>query len=96
MEGNWTPIKASRDNIGISHLFFTDDLMLFGKASEDNYEAIMEVLECFYVELGQKVSVEKSRIYFSQNITHNLKEIICEKLGIHASNNLGEVFGLSP
>ena len=43
---------SPRDNIGISHLFFADDLMLFAKASRDNYEAIMEVLECFRAKSG--------------------------------------------
>lgn len=52
MEGNWTLVKASRDSIGISHMFFADDFMLFVKASENNYEAIMEVRECFRAESG--------------------------------------------
>ena len=91
MEGNWTLVKASRDNIGISHLFFVDDLMLFAKASEDNCETIKEVLECFYAELSQKVSVNKSQIYFSQNVSFDLKEIICENIGIHATITLGNI-----
>ena len=45
MEGNWTLVKASGDNIGISHPFFAVDLMLFAKASEDNCETIKEVLK---------------------------------------------------
>ena len=68
MEGVWKPLKASRDNIGISHLFFADDLILFAKVDEDSCEAILEVLDEFYEELGQKVSMEKSRIYFSPNV----------------------------
>ena len=91
MEGNWTLVKASGDNIGISHLFFVDDLMLFAKASEDNCETIKEVLECFCAELSQKVSVNKSQIYFSQNVSFDLKEIICENIGIHATITLGNI-----
>lgn len=45
-------VLPSRDNIGISHLFFADDLMLLAKASEDDYQAIMEVLECFRAVSG--------------------------------------------
>ena len=74
MEGNWTLVKASGDNIGISHLFFVDDLMLFAKASEDNCETIKEVLECF-----------------CQNVSFDLKEIICENIGIHATITLGNI-----
>ena len=93
MEGNWTPVKASGGNIGISHPFFADDLMLFAKASEDNCETINEVLECFCAELSQTVSVDKSRIYFFQNVSSDLKEIICENIGVHATNNLGKYLG---
>ena len=39
------------------------------------------------------MSIEKSRISFSQNVALELKEIICEKLGIHATNNLGKYLG---
>ena len=36
MEGVWKPLKALRDNIGISHLFFVDDLILFAKVDVDS------------------------------------------------------------
>lgn len=41
------------------------------------------------------MNVEKSQIYFSQNVAPELKEIICEKLGVHAINNLGKYLGFS-
>ena len=30
----WTPLKALKHNLGISHLFFADDFMLFAKANK--------------------------------------------------------------
>ena len=93
MEGNWNPIKASRDNIGISHLFFADDLMLFATATEENSETIKEVLELFCTESGQKISTCKSRVYFSQNVDDDLKGRICGNLNIQATNNLGKYLG---
>ena len=48
--GEWKPLKASRENIGISHLFFVDDLILFAKVEEQTYEAISEVLSRFCKE----------------------------------------------
>ena len=33
MEGAWTPLKASRENMEFTHLFFVDDLILFSKVS---------------------------------------------------------------
>lgn len=93
MEGNWIPVKASKDNIGISHLYFGDDLMLFAKASKENSVSIKEVLDYICVESGQKVSVEKSRIYFSQNVSSDFKEKMCENIEIHATNNNGKYLG---
>jgi len=81
-ENIWKPLKASRENVGISHLFFADDLILFAKIDEEACEAISEVLQIFYNESGQKVSLEKSRIYFSPNVEAEVKDGMCEKLGI--------------
>ena len=52
LKGDWVPIKASKNNTGVSHLFFANDLMLFAKASEKGSEAIKEVLNCFCSESG--------------------------------------------
>jgi len=30
-EGNWTPMKVSHLNVGVSHLFFANDLILFSR-----------------------------------------------------------------
>ena len=89
MEGVWKPLQASRDNIGISHLFFADDLILFAKVDVDSCEAISEVLEKFYEESGQKVSMEKSRIYFSPNVQPEINSGISSRLGIQATTNIG-------
>lgn len=62
----WDPIKASRGGSAFSHLFFVDDLMLFGKANEKNCQSIKDTLEVFCELSGQKVNNDKSRIYLSQ------------------------------
>ena len=59
VNGDWVPIKASRENIGIFHFFCVDDLILFAKVEEKACEAILEVLNRFCKESGQKVSLEK-------------------------------------
>ena len=93
IEGEWAPIKASRGNLEISHLFFADNLILFAKANDEGSEAINEVLDLFCSEFRQKVNSAKSRIYFSQNVEVGLKSKICENLNIQATNNLGKYLG---
>ena len=48
----WFPLKASRGNIKISHLFFADDLILFAKVTNEIGEVIPEVLHTFCMEFG--------------------------------------------
>ena len=56
-------------------------------------EAISEVLNRFCEESRQKVSLEKSRIYFSPNVQEGISEEICSKLGIQATTNIGKYLG---
>ncbi|XP_019164608.1 PREDICTED: uncharacterized protein LOC109160818 [Ipomoea nil] len=39
--GRWKPISVARGGIDVSHLFFADDLMLFGEASEHQAGVMM-------------------------------------------------------
>ena len=89
----WDKVKASRNGLSFSHVFFADDLMLFAKADHKNCEAIIEVLDNFCNLVGQKVSQEKSKILFCSNVTRRRKRFIYRKLGIHATTNLGSYLG---
>lgn len=47
----------------------------------------------FCEESGQKVSLEKSKIYFTPNVQTKVKEEICVRLGIQATTNIGMFLG---
>ncbi|KAK9988891.1 hypothetical protein SO802_029130 [Lithocarpus litseifolius] len=79
MEKNWIPMKASRTNVEISHLFFADDLMLFAKVDKKCAASIKRVLDQFCIESGQAISVVKSCIYFSPNTPNSIKNNIYVK-----------------
>ena len=95
VNGSWTPLKASKDNLGFSHLLFVDDIILFSKANASGCEVIAKVLEKFCRESGQKISHEKSRIYFSSNVSEELKEEISGRLDISETNNIGKYLGFT-
>ena len=42
---------------------------------------------------GQKISKEKSRVYFSLNVDGNKRDELCEVLGIWSSPKLGKYLG---
>ncbi|CAN0838994.1 hypothetical protein LINGRAHAP2_LOCUS2457 [Linum grandiflorum] len=43
---------------------------------------------------GQEVSREKSRIYFSKNVSHTLASNICQVLGMSKTETLGRYLGI--
>ena len=93
VEGSWIPLKASRDNLGFSHLLFANDIILFCKVGHDAYGAIFDVLNKFCSKLGQKISLEKSRIYFSPNVKEEERMEVCDLLGIQETRSIGKYLG---
>lgn len=65
---------------------FANDLILFVEANDEACEAIPNVLH-------QKVSMEKSRIYFSSNMDLEKKEEKCSILGIHSTTTFKKYLG---
>ena len=46
------PLKVGRNGLGISHLMFANDLILFGEATTNQIEVVMECLNVFLNALG--------------------------------------------
>lgn len=78
--GAWKPMRASRNGPQLSNLAFADDLILFGEASTDQARVIMACLDQFCEMSGSKVSVAKSRVFFSRNTDDNTRRLVCEEL----------------
>lgn len=60
----------------VSHLAFTDDLILFAEATVDQACIINNILNLLCASSGQKVSKEKIRVYFSRNVSWEVKSDI--------------------
>ena len=72
---------------------FVDDLLLFAKIDESNIEALVEVLDEFCKFTGLKINKEKSKIFFSPNITTEEKMEIVNQTGICETHNLRKYLG---
>lgn len=52
----WIGIKAANLGVTISHLMFTDDLILFAKAEDNNCRVVMDILNTLCSHSGQRVN----------------------------------------
>lgn len=92
--GDWKGIKVARDSIDLTHLFFADDLILFGQATKANCRAMMQVLNEFCDISGQTVNLSKSKLYVSPNIDRNKARRLSIFCGIALTNDLGKYLGV--
>ncbi|XP_050229329.1 uncharacterized protein LOC126678474 [Mercurialis annua] len=90
----WKPLTMGRDCPGLSHLFFADDLLLFGEASMGQVEIITRLLEIFCTSYGQRINKEKSKVLFSPNVPHASKILWANKLGFSNTDDLESYLGV--
>jgi len=80
-EGYIKGIAASRGAPSISHLLFADDSIVFCRAIVDECDRVVKVLEDYAASSGQKLSKDKTSLYFSKNTSRETKEYVKEKFG---------------
>ena len=90
----WKPIALSRGGPNLTHLCFADDLFIFAEASMSQVEVISNCLDIFCASSGQKVSKEKTKIYFSKNVNHTRATEIASSFGFSLTNDLGKYLGV--
>lgn len=93
-QGNWKTFGITRGGPFLSHLFFADDLIFFGKASQQNTQCIMNVLKDFCSMSGQKINPQKSKIMFSPKTATGNREAICSATGMSETDELGKYLGV--
>nr|BAE79385.1 unnamed protein product [Ipomoea batatas] len=90
----WKPVHITRGGTGISHLFFADDLMLFGEASEHQAQIMFDCLDSFSNASGLKVNFSKSLLFCSSNVNAGLKRAIGSILQVPVAESLGTYLGI--
>ena len=55
---------------------------------------IKQCLDTFCSSSGQRVSSEKTRIFFSRNVNHVIREDISREFNFSRTNNLGKYLGV--
>ena len=71
-----------------------DDLFIFTEASMQQVEVIKSCLQIFEANSGQKISAEKTRIYFSKNVHHARSLEIATEFGFTITGDLGKYLGV--
>lgn len=61
---------------------FVDDSLLFCKATEDECEEIIQILKIYEKATCQTVNLNKSEVIFGKRLASDVKENICNRLGI--------------
>lgn len=89
---NWQAVKVSKKGPTISHLFFADDLLLFGEATMKQAQIMEQILTEFCSESGEKINLRKSKLWFSKNTT--LARSISSNFGIPITKDLGSYLGV--
>lgn len=90
----WKPVLISQEGSSLSHIFFADDLLLFGEASFSQACKMEFLLAELCGISGQRVNRDKSRLWFSPDTPCYLQNSICSEFQVSATTNLGSYLGI--
>lgn len=93
-EKEWKPIKLSRDGPPISHLFFANDLFLYGEASLQQKEVTLACLNLLCEASGGLVSKAKTRLFVSKNVNHSWVKELSQLSGFMIPSDIGKYLGV--
>ncbi|XP_021760591.1 uncharacterized protein LOC110725418 [Chenopodium quinoa] len=86
--------KASRSGPAISHLLFAYDSLLFARATRQECEVIVDVLNRYEVASGQKINYEKSEVSFSGGVSAEQQDDLIGVLNMKRVDRPGKYLGI--
>ncbi|KAA3482314.1 reverse transcriptase [Gossypium australe] len=86
--------SVGREMFSINHLFFADNCILFGDATQEGVCTVRDIIREYEKSAGQKVNYDKSLIYFGANVKEEVKGDIINTLGVRVASNPEKYLGL--
>lgn len=87
-------LRASRSGTCESHLFFTDEYLVFWKATQEEARNLSHILQLYKQALGQEVNFSKSVVIFGKGTPIRLQQTLMNDLGITKLGGFGKYLGL--
>lgn len=92
-KGRWKLLRASRSGASVSHLLFTDDILFFAEAREDQAACILVGIREFSASTGQNINLAKSSVFFSPNFPDQTTRRLSSLLDIKRTLEMGKYLG---
>ncbi|XP_058727202.1 uncharacterized protein LOC131598638 [Vicia villosa] len=90
----WRGVQLGSKGLGISHLMFADNLLMFGEVNERQMKCVINSLDTFCKLSGQEVSREKYSILFIENVKRSLRMKLVHLSGYRETSNFGKYLGI--
>lgn len=78
----------------LSHLFFTDNSLIFCRASREECQVIKEIFKRYEQASGQMINLNKSMFMTNKNVGATKAKELGDILGIKQTNSLGSYLGM--
>lgn len=87
-------VKVARMAYVVSHLFFADDTILFTRASLEEADEIIDILQQYERASGQSINLDKTEITVSSNVSSEKRRELSLRLGVKEVEQHKKYLGL--